>query len=570
MKKIILIVSCLLFLVVFPISIKTQPPKLRNYGSSCYVNAIIQALNATNPLTELIPTLQFTDPISQQFQNLLNSIKLNDQHAIDASLFTFYSSLVPTTEQRESPSIKEEESSSIEDIELKRALEESLKQYGKEQGKESELVKTLANTLKKNPEEIKILLNKIQKMAEEQDASEFLDRLISSLQGTNEDSINYKKISDLLFFKIKEEPYIRPQLLLFLPTFAGNEILNFNQVERGESSDAYSSKGRIKILSKIQRYASLTEMLNKQLYEQQITQPSPILLINLLRFGSGFDPEKNDRDVIKLSHKIEIPFILSMTKFIEGTKNTKYDLYAAINHQGPAANSGHYVAYVKLNNQWYLCNDSAFNRVTETQAQQEINKDGYILFYQQIEEAAQEAPTEEGQKRREEMQEAIRKQAEREKATRKLLIEKIEKKEQKGKQKEADEKAISKLIDKLLEEEKKAEELRKKRREEEEKASLFEAQRIEREKIEKFEQERGQRELELHKKALEEQRKKEQLEAQRSAQAEERRKEEERKRSIATRTPVNTNKLIAQLEELKRVAAHLKDLLVRAKRMQRS
>lgn len=526
MKKTVLI-SYLLFTVSQSCSMHAQPPKLKNYGSSCYVNAIIQALHATTPLTQLVPTLTFTDLIAQQFQNLVNSIQSKNQNAIDSSLFTFYSSLVPTGGFTEQPTLQGI-TVSEEDIELKKAIQESLEQHGKEQGKESELIITLADSLKKKPKEIKELLNKIQKMAEQQDAGEFLDSLISSLQGTTINSLNYKRISDLLFFKIKEEPYIRPQLLLTLPTYTGDAILLYKQV-----------KGSLKIESEIDRFDDLTEMIQAHLNDEQIVQPSPIFMICLLRFGSGLNLDNHYSDVIKLSHTITVPFMLTMTKFIEGRKNTQYNLYAAINHQGPSANSGHYIAYVKHDNIWYKCNDSSITQVSSSNAQQEINKDGYILFYQHIkEEEAQEAPTETKgkgkEKLKEEMQEAVKKETERIEKAQKLLKEKLKRKEQ-------EEKESIELAKKIAREEKEAEDQRKHQR-----AAEAEAGRIEALRQAGIDEELRQQEEVLRQLKQEE-------------------KEELRIREIEQSRiarPIDTDTLVRQLQQLKKALTTLKSLLI--------
>ena len=55
-----------------------------------------------------------------------------------------------------------------------------------------------------------------------------------------------------------------------------------------------------------------------------------------------------------------------------------YNLFATVNHFGNLQ-SGHYVAYVKIDDQWYHCNDSHVSYATEAHVLQQGN--AYLLFY---------------------------------------------------------------------------------------------------------------------------------------------------------------------------------------------
>jgi len=72
-------------------------------------------------------------------------------------------------------------------------------------------------------------------------------------------------------------------------------------------------------------------------------------------------------------------------------KTTYYELYAVICQLGLTPHDGHYITYIKDNSIWHLCDDSAISVADQTEAQIAINRDGYILFYQQIQETL-EAP----------------------------------------------------------------------------------------------------------------------------------------------------------------------------------
>ena len=58
---------------------------------------------------------------------------------------------------------------------------------------------------------------------------------------------------------------------------------------------------------------------------------------------------------------------------------TNYSLFALTVHHG-SINQGHYVAFVKRYNTWYLFNDEKFEIVSERVA---LGQEAYLLFYKQ-------------------------------------------------------------------------------------------------------------------------------------------------------------------------------------------
>ena len=59
-----------------------------------------------------------------------------------------------------------------------------------------------------------------------------------------------------------------------------------------------------------------------------------------------------------------------------------YDLVGTINHSGTLY-QGHYVSNVKVDGQWYSCNDAEVHRLSEENAEKYVLKseDAYMLFY---------------------------------------------------------------------------------------------------------------------------------------------------------------------------------------------
>ena len=63
---------------------------------------------------------------------------------------------------------------------------------------------------------------------------------------------------------------------------------------------------------------------------------------------------------------------------IETQPQLLYDLCATIDHSG-TLHHGHYVSNVKVENQWYNCNDSFITLSNENAVLQ--NKEVYMMFY---------------------------------------------------------------------------------------------------------------------------------------------------------------------------------------------
>lgn len=85
-----------------------------------------------------------------------------------------------------------------------------------------------------------------------------------------------------------------------------------------------------------------------------------------------------------LSHWCEVSSVPSKETKSETTAESKipYDLFGTVNHLGNMQ-SGHYVANVKVKDQWYHCNDAHVSRAGDGKGEEAVlNSEGaYILFY---------------------------------------------------------------------------------------------------------------------------------------------------------------------------------------------
>ena len=81
------------------------------------------------------------------------------------------------------------------------------------------------------------------------------------------------------------------------------------------------------------------------------------LIIQLKKFknNSGFFSSSNEKKEVYIKYPIKN---LDLSQYMENFKgnNTKYDLYAVIQHHGEIGH-GHYTSICKIIDKWYLFND---------------------------------------------------------------------------------------------------------------------------------------------------------------------------------------------------------------------
>ena len=120
-----------------------------------------------------------------------------------------------------------------------------------------------------------------------------------------------------------------------------------------------------------QMYCNICNKLSDSFYSTLLYSAPNYLIINLNR-GKGAVYECN----------VDFPEELNLFDYLSyKISNTTFELYAVICHLGPSSMSGHFVAYIRNNNdyKWYLYNDSIVTECTRPSQY----KDGmpYILFY---------------------------------------------------------------------------------------------------------------------------------------------------------------------------------------------
>ena len=118
-----------------------------------------------------------------------------------------------------------------------------------------------------------------------------------------------------------------------------------------------------------------------------ISELNDIVIITLKRFEVIDQILGTTR---KLEQDITVDQVINFGDYMANpalkNKSPNYNLIGAIVHLGKTLKSGHYIAYIKSDNQWYRCNDEVIEPTTWAHIAQKDKKDGiyksYAFFYQ--------------------------------------------------------------------------------------------------------------------------------------------------------------------------------------------
>lgn len=102
--------------------------------------------------------------------------------------------------------------------------------------------------------------------------------------------------------------------------------------------------------------------------------PPDILMVQLMRF-QGI---KKDHTVVPFDHDV-IDLSCAFDQLELGAQSAKYKLRSYVEHQGSSKNSGHYVAHVLNEDQWYCCNDETISSVEKATPGK-----GYMFVFERI------------------------------------------------------------------------------------------------------------------------------------------------------------------------------------------
>lgn len=326
-----------------------RPKGLKNVGNTCYANAALQCLLST-ALTQAI-----VDPKA-------------------SSIFRRYSS---------NPNLLLESSSEGEIDDKCKWLTTELKSIALEYHDDTHVSPSnplaawfLRSDPIVNPEKITRYPNRLSNCLrpyQQEDAHEFLRHLLSTLVMNGQNRQLSSLFDGLLESAVTCQTCGRPSLTRDRYMDLSLDIQNSNTLvhalQEFTSSELLSGENKV-----FCEYCSVKRSATKAL--RLATAPS-ILVCHLKRFA--FDRRGS---LYRLSKRVDFPLQLEIGDYMSKVNMARpppYELVAVLVHQGRSCESGHYVAFVKNNGNWYCCNDEHVQKVdTETVLKQQA----YILMYE--------------------------------------------------------------------------------------------------------------------------------------------------------------------------------------------
>lgn len=309
----------LLVALFFCTDLINRPPTLHKFTNTCYINASLQALYAINPLTNIVVRQDFDQLLAAEYKKLLIQFQIN------------------------------------KDKRKWRIPARMLKYF----------VDIARDSIRRPGEEAKCT---------QEDAEEFIRILMKQLSTKWSiqlliQTLLREKFYHTIFgeetFQYEGTDEIIPQFIISLPLTGVRPRTNLEVL--------------VNTLFSLEGIESRTpeEITVKQTF---LTNYPLILAFSLKRFS--FDPVK--KQPVKIPTEINIPLELDMSTHYTGKEDPiggVYELRSAVIHRGEKPSGGHYIAYVKEGDQWYLCDDTTITRVTLATVRQKI-RPGYIFFYQ--------------------------------------------------------------------------------------------------------------------------------------------------------------------------------------------
>lgn len=131
--------------------------------------------------------------------------------------------------------------------------------------------------------------------------------------------------------------------------------------------------------SEPRKFIKNTELIKASIIKEELefNKLPEHLFINFERFTSNI----TGKGFVKLNNPIDIPEILDACSLhANGHPNASYELRSFIVHLGTTLKSGHYVAYRKVENQWWKCNDHRVSRISQEEMFNAL-RNSYSCFY---------------------------------------------------------------------------------------------------------------------------------------------------------------------------------------------
>jgi ubiquitin carboxyl-terminal hydrolase 8 len=323
---------------------ETELCGLTNFGNTCWLNAAIQCLLKTIPLSNYINN-EYSNKINNtllasEWLKLLNGIK--DENCIITPLSLFKSIIISSNKNGYMFNFNRQNDVQEFLLFFIDSLHEEVKKKvnitisGKIM---NPLDKMAFDAMKEWKQYFKNNYSQIIEI--------FYGQLVSKIKVVDEEIYSYT-YSPVCFFSLPMSEKTKPSIYDCFDIFTKKQLLDGDNKWKNDEDGKYYD-------------------IEKNLLVWKFPN---ILIIQLKRFNNNGQ---------KINTFIDIPYNLDLQKYCVGydKKNSLFSLYAVCNHIG-SMNSGHYYSYCKHNNNWYNFDD---NSVRKIDAEDIITNNAYCLFF---------------------------------------------------------------------------------------------------------------------------------------------------------------------------------------------
>jgi len=370
----------------------TQPTGIENYGSTCYLNALLQALSSLNNFETF---LQENENISSIFGNFKNIVSVcnSDERSFDLSVHQIIESIfckIPSFGGYSRSSSMSDNKNSTFFTKFKNFFKNNFNEDdSNNQQDPDELLLLLLNLLQDENSRLKKLRSdQIRKTLEilcesSKPENALIQKFNFPFQYLLGSSIfcKYCNKSAKNSFKVEQQYILRvemPKTSMLNMNFSGqtslpglynslDEKCNPENLHYAKCEKCHQTKHPITgqpILCKIECLTRIPKIA--------------IIHINRITLDIHGNATKNNSF-------LSFPRILNLASFqnlppsSEFVDKLDFELSAVIVHVGNTPNFGHYVTFRKFNNSWFLVSDKNVRQVSEAEV---FGCEAYMLFYE--------------------------------------------------------------------------------------------------------------------------------------------------------------------------------------------
>ncbi len=318
------------------------PRGLTNCGQSCYINSTLQSLLGIKIFRETIFNLRSMDNLTYYINTNLYTTKEYNKKDIQNKIQNNILSL-------------------LDYIICAKMIDNQ------------EIIKKVTDVASKMNYDVK----------KQDDAQEFINNLINP---SNLDLIKYSgysilpnEITDNFKFKIQTNFYTEDNYEKYTKNKKEKKTLSSKETISFYFANTLNNSINDFIPTEITKLNDYYLNLNKITYKEDKIIDTP----NILRISLGLFEHGSETANIKLINRDNIIFN-KYEKFKINEPESTYNLSTFICRTNDNPITGHYWTYVKINNEWYKCNDSVISKENNSEVEKSFKNNCTVCFYEKV------------------------------------------------------------------------------------------------------------------------------------------------------------------------------------------